>query len=499
MRMPFVWFLLSMALAFSLSSSLTSSPPRNTRRSDARVSYGTADSAVVSGVVYDSLARSALAGATVQLVSDDVTGAFGRTVMSNTVGAFSFDGVPDGRYMLGFYHPMLDSLGLEPLVRSLTVERQQPVIADLATPALPRFRAIVCGDTPAQSAGAMVVGIVRDARTKAPVAGVTVAGQWLELTIGTQGLNRRTPRRVATTAANGWFAICNAPSPGMMTLTANRGADSTDVIELDVPDTGFLRRELYLGAARTIMVRGPFLAPDSARAVAPDSLAPPPRRVHVGDGVLSGTVVGTVDTRPLGGAVVGIVNGPQTRANLRGEWTLRDAPPGTRTLEVRAVGYYPVRQAVDIVDSAPAVRVALNTLRAVLDTMKVVAAIDRNTGLAGFRERQRSGLGRFLTPDDIARRVPTATSELFRMIPGVYYEGGDQDARILMRGTFEDRCEPTIYINGGAMPGLSALDIDAFVRPREVAGIEIYSASQAPAQFLPALSGCGSIVIWTRR
>jgi len=448
---------------------------------------------MVSGVVHDSLAQTRLVGATVQLVSADSLARFGRTVMSDAAGTFAFDTVPDGSYTLGFYHPVLDSLGLDPLLRAVTVQGQRVVRADLAIPGLPTFRAAACGATSA-SAGAVVMGSVRDARTGAPIVGATIAGQWAELSFSAQGMQRRTPRRVATSKANGWYAVCNAPNPGTMTLVANHGADSTDVIEVQVPAGGFLRRELYIGPLRTVII--PRMADSVARA--PADSAWPLRRLHVGDGRLNGVVVGATGGRSLAGAQVGIVNGPQTRTNERGEWTLTDAPMGTRSLEVRAVGYYPARQSVDVVEGAASVTVALATFKSVLDTMKVRADADRFNNLAGFRERRRSGLGRFLDVADIARRTPTYVSELFRTLPGVYLDDSNVETRITMRGTFEDRCIPAVFVDGRQMLDVAATDIDNLISIKQLAAVEVYSASQAPPPFLPTLSGCGSIVFWTK-
>jgi hypothetical protein len=49
------------------------------------------------------------------------------------------------------------------------------------------------------------------------------------------------------------------------------------------------------------------------------------------------------------------------------------------------------------------------------------------------------------------------------------------------------------------MRELTADDIDGWVAPDEVAGIEVYMQGTVPAQFQPGLSDCGSIVIWTKR
>jgi len=439
-------------------------------------------SAIVYGIVHDSVAARPLLGAVVQLVGDDTLANFGRTIVSDFSGRFSFDSVPTGRYTLGFFHPMLDSLGLEPIARAVAVTGTGAVQANLAVPSPERLRAAVCGAPSGPGAGAVLIGSVYGASGRTPAPGVTVIAEWIELTFSTTGMTRRTPRRTTLTRENGWFSLCNVPGPGVMMLMATRGADSTAIIEVQMPAAGFQRRELYLGSARMVTA-----AADSTR------------KIYVGDGRLSGIVRATTDDRPLAGAQVGIVDGPITRTNARGEWTLTDAPPGTRMLEVRAVGYYPVRRAVDIVDSIAPLRVALATFQSVLDTMKISAARTVDMNMVGFQQRRRSSVGRFLTPGDIAVRQPFVTSEIFRSVPGLFLDRTmDAEEKVMMRGVFEDRCEPAIYINGQWMNGITSGDLDGFIRPKDIAGIEVYMVGQVPAQFQPGLGGCGSLVFWTK-
>jgi hypothetical protein len=450
--------------------------------------------ATVSGVVRDSIGRAPLAGAIVQLVSADGVTRAGRTVMADSLGRFTIADVPDGRYALGFFHPMLDSLGLEPTLREVSVGGRQPVRADLATPSPARLRGAICGAAALTDSSGVVVGVVREARDGEPAAGTEVIGTWNELSFTATGLVRTTPRLVATTKEKGWFALCGVPSAGLMALSASRGSDSTDVIDLQVPADGFLRHDLYLGAAQTTVSAAPL--DTAARA---DTLAPAPRRLRTGDGRLAGTVVSAVERQPLAGARVGIAGGPQTRANERGEWTLVNVPGGTRTLEVRAVGYYPQRRSVNVVAGAPPVRVALSTLKAVLDTVRVTAARVRDRHRSGFEDRRRTGHGRYITLEDIARRNPVVTSDLFRTIPGLRVDRAEfGDVAVSMRGTFSERCAPNVYIDGQYMPLVGAEDIDSWVRPEDISAIEVYAGTSVPPQFQQGLSGCGSIVIWTK-
>jgi hypothetical protein len=223
-----------------------------------------------------------------------------------------------------------------------------------------------------------------------------------------------------------------------------------------------------------------------------------PHRIHAGDGRLTGRVIARATGKPLEGAQVGVLDGPQTRTNARGEWTLANVPTGTRSLQVRALGHYPERLAVDVIANAAPVEVGLQTLKAVLETVRVTAARQGTTNLVEFEGRRRTGVGRYITRADIDRRRPVLTSDLFRAIPGVYLDGGtDPDLKILMRGIFDDRCEPLIFIDGMLFNGVTAADLDVSLRPADLVGIEVYAPGTAPVQFQGSAQGsCGSIAFW---
>lgn len=486
MRLRFLFLLVA------LSARLAAQTPAATARASGP------PGATVSGVVRDSIALVPLGGAWVQLVAADSLTPFARTVVSDSLGRFTIDDVPDGRYALGFFHPMLDSLGVQPPLRDVNVQLHRSVQVDLAIPSPAQLRAAICGPRSATTGGGMVVGVVRDARERAPSAGVTVTGDWLELTFRPGSIDRRRPRLVVTTGENGWFAMCNVPSGGTMFLFASRGADTTDLIDVQVPATGFLRRDLYLGPARTVVTAGTadtaWRADTRLRA---DTLSRLPRRLRLGDGRLRGTVVTADSGRPLVGALVRIADGPMSRVNERGEWTLVDAPAGTRILEVRAVGYYPARRAVDVVVGAAPVTVALSTFKAVLDTVRVTASrlVDRN--YSGFDDRRRSGAGLYLTAEDLVRRGAIETSDVFRNLPGVHAEYDSTGSRVItMRSSFGGYCSPAFYVNGLPLFTLSAFEIDNMVRVKDVRAIEVYTDATVPPQFQVALSGCGAILIW---
>jgi hypothetical protein len=447
-----------------------------------------ATGATIRGVVTDSVAGRPLGEATVQLVQIGAA-ADARTATTDVAGRFSFADVPAGRYALGFLHPVLDSLGLEPIARKVQVAGQGEVRADLAIPAPARLRSAFCGAE--GGTGGMVMGFVRAAEGGAPVQGATVSGEWMELSIGGGGMSRRMARRTATTAENGGFLLCDVPRPGTIILAVSRGDQGTDRIEAEVPASGFLRRELFLGEAR-IAARA-----DTGR---PGDTVPPRPRPRTGPGRLSGTVLAADGGRPLPGAQVSVLHGVPTRADANGEWTLTGAPSGTRVLEVRATGYYPVLRVVDIADGTRPVRVTMSRLAAMLDTLRVTARSGGRAARAGFDERRRSlGVGRFITAEDIARRHALVISDVLDRVPGLARaQGADGGEVLLMRSAFGDSCAPTVYIDGLMMRALAGADIDVLVRAEDVGAIEVYSESQVPPQFQDPLSGCGSIVLWRK-
>jgi hypothetical protein len=459
----------------------------------------------VRGVVIDSIGGGQLVAAIVQLADAKNATRFGTTTMTDSLGRFVFDRVPSGRYTLGFFHPLLDTLGVAAPLLEVSIDDGESVRADLAVPSPARLRAAICGTRSPLDSGAVILGVVRQAHDRLPAESVTVTAQWLEITVGSNGFARRVPQIGMVTRADGWFALCDAPRGGAAVLRAGRGADSTDLLEVSVPTVGLLRRELYIGSASTV--------------VSGDSTAGLRTHMRGGDGHIGGTVVRLVSGQPIVGAHVSIPDGPETRSNENGEWTLQNVPSGTRMLEIRAVGFYPDRRVIDVLADAPPVRVAMSTFLAVLDTVRVKASRLLDPRYTGFQDRQRTGMGRYLSAVDIARRQPRSVSELLRRIPGIRLErfgtyvdtvavdtsgtgsnpiGTTSDTRILVRASVKDWCFPTFFIDGHQVNTLTAEEIDSWIRPEELAGIEVYSDASVPPQFRLALSGCGSILIWRK-
>jgi hypothetical protein len=163
------------------------------------------------------------------------------------------------------------------------------------------------------------------------------------------------------------------------------------------------------------------------------------------------------------------------------------------------VGFYPVRVPVDIIANASPVQISLFTLKAMLDTVKVATSRLSRGMQTGFDDRRRIGAGTYITPSDVVKHRPNVTSDLFRFFHGVRVASNNPPERNFeMRGAFANTCKPEIYINDHFMSDIGPDELDSWVRPNELEGIEIYSEASVPPQFHRSLAECGAIVIWTK-
>src|SRR5215207_11386344 len=86
------------------------------------LSFSQSRGTTVSGTVYDSVARTPLGGAIVQIVQVDSAAASRNfTATADARGSFRIDGLPRGKFGIGFQHNALDALGLESPLRAFQV------------------------------------------------------------------------------------------------------------------------------------------------------------------------------------------------------------------------------------------------------------------------------------------------------------------------------------------------------------------------------------------
>ncbi|MFN8666928.1 MAG: carboxypeptidase regulatory-like domain-containing protein [Gemmatimonadaceae bacterium] len=422
----------------------------------------------VVGVVYDSISHATLSGAVVQLVSQ--RSALRLTATTDSTGRYAFPAVEHGKFLLGFYHAKLDSLGVEAPTSTIDVRDDEVHAIDLAVPSIATVLRRACGSGATRDSSGAVMGFVRSAATTGPVDGASVRARWSEIVIGKRGAEVKVREVVAHTAGDGWFTLCEVPAGGLVLVNAAAGRDSGATLEVSVPNDGLLVRDLLVSP--------------------------------LDQGSLSSAVRGTVRTpygEPLPGARVRLYGETrEVRSDARGAFVLAGVPAGTRMLELRALGYAPRRELIDLVaQQEVVVDLPLEEFPTTIDTIRVYGARPAlGDVMAGFERRRSLSQGVFFDPEGLERRHPLAFSDLLRGIAGVDVMTLDGARAIAMRGADgQARCEPELVVDGLRLPRYES-DIDNLIPVSIVRAVEVYPRRiQAPAEF-QALD-CGSIVVWT--
>ncbi|MBL0173592.1 MAG: carboxypeptidase regulatory-like domain-containing protein [Gemmatimonadaceae bacterium] len=439
----------------------------------------------VSGFAFDSITMRPLPGALIQLVAaTDPTRV--RSATSDERGAYAIDSVQVGTYLLGFFHPRLDSLGIEAPLQQVDIRTPGEIRAQVAIPSGRTLVARLCGPTIARDSLGLFMGVVRSARGEALPAPARIRAQWTEVRLGPAGLERRSPTNIVTTSPTGSFAICGIPVEGTFRTRAFVGGDSSGFVELEAPRGGLLYRDIYVGAATK--------APESGGA--PRLSAP----VLRGNGALRGVVRSATGQPVRDARLVMWGNGREDTTSASGQFAMQSIPSGTYTLESRAIGYLPKRIVVDVPDGSEGVAaLVMEAFVPTVDTMRIRAnANPRINQLADFERRKRAGGGYFLDETQLARRNPMYNSDIFRMAPGTSIIPADMVGdRIMMRGAAGGgSCVPAVFLNGMPVVNVDG-NLDNIVNPQQVRAVEIYSrTASVPIQF-QSQNGCGSIVIWT--
>jgi protocatechuate 3,4-dioxygenase beta subunit len=380
------------------------------------------------GVVYDSLAHRPLAGATVQVVgTDDRLGS--RAVTADSAGAFRVDSLAPGRYLVGFQHPLLALLHVD--VRPRLVEvgpGGDAVRVDLAVPAVAGMRPVLCGsDQPASDSTGLLAGRVRDAADGAPVAHATVLLTWTERVIGQGGVRAERRRIPVAAGPDGAYVVCGVPDGEELVASAAAPGRASGEVVVQLPPRGFVVRDLALGDSAVAPAAGEATAAPDAGArsrggppVAAAVNAPAGASAARGTARLTGTVRDRTG-RPVRGARA-LVRGTaaEATAGADGAFALAGLPAGTRTLEVRAIGFAPQRVAVDLAPGrAAAADVRLESVATLAPVTVFGKPAPRSMFLREFEQRRgRVAFGRFLTPVDIARRQSTAVSRALSTVRG---------------------------------------------------------------------------------
>ena len=427
--------------------------------------------AVVRGVVYDSLIRSGpLEGAEIWIEGTN------RTARSDAGGRFELAALAPGRYALTFYHPILDSAGLSvpPVIVQLAAGDSTDVA--LATPTHAKAHRMLCPQDPLQRTGA-IVGVVRNASSGSTVAGVTVSAQWTAYDVGAGSLQSG-PRGVeARSDATGHVLLCGIPNDVGLLIQGRAADGSAGMLLVELDGRDFRRADVYLDAAPvTGLVRGVVRN-------------------------RNGSLVPKASVLIVGTEAVG-VSDDFGRFELQGR-------AGSRIVEARAVAYLPGRAQATIRPGAvQQVEIMMGDSVLVLDPVVVEGEYEPYLTRMGFTKRRRTGMGHFLDTADVNRTGAMRFEEVFRMVPGVTLRPNGSSLLVeLKRGEGQilnrrlgNYCPPSYFIDGMYFPLPPVQTPSVPLVPQEVLAIEIYANMfSAPPQYQRRDSGCGVILVWTKR
>jgi hypothetical protein len=462
--------------------------------------------ATVRGTVYDSIGGRPLGGATVQLTgrADSVAGRVFSTA-ADSAGRYSLDAVPPGDYFAGFFHPVLDSLGVELRPAEVSVRRAIHTLP-LAIPSARTLARVLCPEGTFDDTLGAIIGHVRETATGRPLAGARVTVEWNEWLIGREGIRERGREVAATANEAGWYGMCALPTevplivhaviPGPDSATSPGAAiDSSGYVEVTLPQAGLRPVTFLVGDARSLDI----LARDTAIVATgfPDTTRVSVRR---GDARLAGTVVGA-QNQPVPESRVAVWGtGRTATTNARGAFSLDSLPGGTHTLEVRSIGYVPVRSIVHLGGPDPAiVRIDLGERTVALPTITVRGQLVYSRSLERFEERRRGAIGYFIPPEEVERRPFIRPTDLLMQVPSVQVRDYPGIGRVVAtRSARGGTCTPFFFVDG-RRSFLSAAEIDQFYYPHEIAAVEVYARpAMVPAEFQVGVGTCGAVVIWTR-
>jgi hypothetical protein len=455
----------------------------------------------LSGVVFDSVAGRPLVGATVQ-ITGAAGGVVGRTAsaVTDTAGRYVVSDLPSGRYVAGFFHDALDTLGLVGEPRAITVG-DTAAILNLATPSPRTIIGTICGASSVTDSAGLLIGHVNRSGTSTPIAGATVTVEWGETLIEKGSVRQRNMAADAITQGPGWFAMCDVPGEVELTVSAWAGPDSTGFVNVEVPRTGVRHVTFHIGGARRV----PSVAVDTLSPVDTALKVLVPEMVWRGGARLTG-IVRDEKGQGLEGARV-LVRGTNifSTSSDRGYFALDSLPGGTQMLEVRALGYLPATSIVHLAADQPAqAEVFIGDRLVTLETVRVTATLVFSRNLAKFQtNRERNIGGVFVGPREIDRYRGMRFSNLVQAIPGVRLNYRDGFSILLdYAGTDDGQspglCVPQFYIDGHRSQ-YTAAEIEGLYRAEEIAGVEVYvREGQRPIELQDTNSRCGAIAIWTR-
>ena len=438
------------------------------------------------GVATDSIHGDPLIGAVLQV---EGTTRFG---MTDSLGRFRLDSIPPGSYRVLIDHPLLDTLGIQMVTPPLSFAANTVTQTTIALPGGEKLAEMFCPAARRALGPGALVGRVREPDSDVPAEGARVSFVWYDpdppgLPAGIRPTKRAPRVREALVAKDGSYRLCGLPEKFEGKLQAQR-KDGGATAEVTVTQDGGL-----------LALRSMSVAPLPVVASTGSGTTPAPVR---GAARVMGKVV-NASGAPIVGARVGLMgSSAATLTKSNGDFVLDSLPAGTQALVVRQLGYRPTEQTVELSSRAPArVTVRLGNFVPELSPVEVVSRRQEGLQSVGYLDRKRmSAGGRYMDGDAIEKRNAIQFTDLMRTMPGLRVDNSNGQAMLSSSrsATGSGGCI-TVFVDGASWQQLEPGDLDSFLRPEEVAAVEVYaSGTNVPAQFSTPGQDCGAVVVWTK-
>jgi hypothetical protein len=227
-------------------------------------------------------------------------------------------------------------------------------------------------------------------------------------------------------------------------------------------------------------------------------------------GVVRGRVAGP-DSSSIEDAVVDLVGLGRARTDSAGAFRFSGLPPGSFILQATKIGFRPSLKMI-VVRPNYELTVPFTLERAAQELERVIvrtdSAVDLRTDPTGFDLRRRSGMGSYITNDEIEAKHFTDTEQAFRAIPGVEVDRAGHVG--ISRGEISINAVcagAQVFVDGVAMGGssvgISKTQSKAFsineISLSSIRGIEVYRGpATTPVVLRGKETACGTVAIWTK-
>ena len=203
-----------------------------------------------------------------------------------------------------------------------------------------------------------------------------------------------------------------------------------------------------------------------------------------------------------------------TTTDSAGAFVLVSGRAGNVRLKLQRLGYVELITATIVVGAAENVRIDLRLSAAPLslDSMAVTATM-QNWNLSQFMDRQRTGWGRYVGPQQLAALPARTAIQAVMRIGGGRVLADDRGNGLLMRNAAGAHCVPRVAIDGSLQPPPDqsrklpgnrrpvGFNADALIAASAIRAVEVYlRPSDAPVEYQRFLdTDCGIVLFWTDR